>query len=87
MPMKIEVDRDLCEANAICQRVAPEVFKVDDTDAAARARRSSWSRSSARRAAYCQVQIRCVSQTDCSVISSQARAVPVHSSKAQKQPS
>ena len=32
MPMKIEVDRDLCEANAICQRVAPEVFKVDDTD-------------------------------------------------------
>jgi ferredoxin len=32
MGMKIEVDRDLCEANAICQRVAPEVFKVDDKD-------------------------------------------------------
>lgn len=32
MGMRIEVDRELCEANAICQRVAPEVFKVDDTD-------------------------------------------------------
>jgi ferredoxin len=32
MGMKIEVDWDLCEANAICQRVAPEVFKVDDSD-------------------------------------------------------
>ena len=32
MGMKIEVDRDLCEANAICQRVAPEVFKVDAKD-------------------------------------------------------
>jgi ferredoxin len=30
--MHIEVDWDLCEANAICQRVAPEVFKVDDND-------------------------------------------------------
>jgi ferredoxin len=30
--MKIEVNWDLCEANAICQRVAPEVFKVDDKD-------------------------------------------------------
>jgi ferredoxin len=30
--MKIEVDWDLCEANAICQRVAPDVFKVDDHD-------------------------------------------------------
>ena len=26
MGMKIEVDWDLCEANAICQRVAPEVW-------------------------------------------------------------
>jgi ferredoxin len=32
MGMRIEVDRDLCEANAICQRVAPDVFKVDDKD-------------------------------------------------------
>ncbi len=30
--MKIEVDHDLCEANAICQRVAPEVFRVDGQD-------------------------------------------------------
>jgi ferredoxin len=30
--MHIEVDWDLCEANAICQRVAPEVFKVDEND-------------------------------------------------------
>jgi ferredoxin len=30
--MKIEVDWELCEANAICQRVAPEVFKVDEQD-------------------------------------------------------
>ena len=32
MGMKIVVDWDLCEANAICQRVAPDVFKVDDKD-------------------------------------------------------
>jgi len=30
--MKIKVNYDLCEANAICMRVAPEVFKVDDDD-------------------------------------------------------
>jgi ferredoxin len=30
--MKIVVDYDLCEANAICQRVAPELFRVDDKD-------------------------------------------------------
>ena len=30
--MRIIVDYDLCEANAICQRVAPEVFKVDEQD-------------------------------------------------------
>ena len=30
--MKIRVDRDLCEANAVCMRVAPEVFRVDDGD-------------------------------------------------------
>ena len=32
MGMRIEVDWDLCEANAICQRVAPEIFKVDEKD-------------------------------------------------------
>ena len=30
--MKIRVDYDLCEANAICMEQAPEVFKVDDKD-------------------------------------------------------
>ncbi len=30
--MRIRVDRDLCEANAVCQRAAPEMFKVDDDD-------------------------------------------------------
>ena len=30
--MKIVVNRDLCEANAVCMRRAPEVFKVDDKD-------------------------------------------------------
>ncbi len=30
--MKIKVDYDLCEANAICMQQAPEVFKVDEED-------------------------------------------------------
>ena len=30
--MKINVDFDLCEANAVCMKVAPEVFLVDDND-------------------------------------------------------
>ncbi len=30
--MKILVDYDLCEANAVCMSQAPEVFKVDDDD-------------------------------------------------------
>jgi ferredoxin len=30
--MKVIVDYDLCEANAICMDVAPEIFKVDDND-------------------------------------------------------
>jgi ferredoxin len=29
---QIIVDRDECEANALCQGVAPEVFFVDDND-------------------------------------------------------
>jgi ferredoxin len=28
--MKILVDRDLCEANAVCVRWAPDVFRMDD---------------------------------------------------------
>ena len=30
--MKILIDYDLCEANAVCMSKAPEVFKVDDDD-------------------------------------------------------
>jgi len=30
--MKINVDFDLCESNAICMQVAPEVFEVRDDD-------------------------------------------------------
>jgi ferredoxin len=30
--MKVVVDFDLCEANAVCMDVCPEVFKVDDDD-------------------------------------------------------
>jgi ferredoxin len=32
MPLKIVVDWDLCEGQAMCQRAAPEVFKVDEND-------------------------------------------------------
>lgn len=30
--MKIVVDFDLCESNAICMNIAPEVFEVRDDD-------------------------------------------------------
>ena len=30
--MKIVVDYDLCEANAVCMKVCPEVFRVDEND-------------------------------------------------------
>ncbi|KDF01275.1 ferredoxin [Mycolicibacterium aromaticivorans JS19b1 = JCM 16368] len=30
--MKIDVDFGLCEANAICMGIIPEVFQVDDQD-------------------------------------------------------
>lgn len=32
MGLKVVVDYDLCEANARCMEVAPEVFQVDDDD-------------------------------------------------------
>ena len=31
-PMKIKVDFDLCESNALCEAMAPEVFELDDDD-------------------------------------------------------
>lgn len=30
--MKVVVDYDLCEANAVCMRILPEVFQVNDQD-------------------------------------------------------
>ncbi|HUR04830.1 MAG TPA: ferredoxin [Nonomuraea sp.] len=30
--MKIKVDEMVCEANAVCMGLAPEVFDVDDDD-------------------------------------------------------
>lgn len=30
--MKVVVDYDLCESNAVCMAVAPEVFEVRDDD-------------------------------------------------------
>ncbi len=30
--VRVEVDRDACEANAICAGLVPEVFEVDDED-------------------------------------------------------
>jgi ferredoxin len=30
--MRIHVDYDLCEANGVCVKTAPALFKVDDTD-------------------------------------------------------
>lgn len=32
--MRVEVDRDLCESNAVCVGVAPEVFELGDDDLA-----------------------------------------------------
>lgn len=30
--MKVSVDYDLCEANGLCEGVAPTVFELDDDD-------------------------------------------------------
>jgi len=30
--MRVIVDRDLCEANAVCAGLVPEVFDVDEED-------------------------------------------------------
>jgi ferredoxin len=30
--MRVTVDRDLCEANAVCAGLVPEIFDVDDED-------------------------------------------------------
>lgn len=30
--MKVKVDFDLCESNALCEAMAPDVFELDDDD-------------------------------------------------------
>jgi ferredoxin len=30
--MKVKADFDLCESNAVCVGIAPDVFEVDDDD-------------------------------------------------------
>ena len=30
--MKVTVDFDLCESNAMCEALAPDVFELDDDD-------------------------------------------------------
>ena len=30
--MRIAVDRDLCESNAVCVKTAPDLFVIDDDD-------------------------------------------------------
>jgi len=30
--MRVRVDHELCESNAVCVRLVPEVFEVDDDD-------------------------------------------------------
>ena len=30
--MRVRVDHDLCESNAVCVRLVPEVFELDDDD-------------------------------------------------------
>lgn len=30
--MRVRIDDDLCESNALCEAIAPETFQVDDDD-------------------------------------------------------
>lgn len=30
--MKVTVDFDLCESNAVCESLAPDVFEIDDNN-------------------------------------------------------
>jgi len=30
--MKVKVDFDLCESNALCEAIAPDIFELDDDD-------------------------------------------------------
>lgn len=30
--MRVDVDYDMCEANGVCEAIAPDVFELDDDD-------------------------------------------------------
>ena len=32
MSLRVRIDYELCEANGVCVRLAPEVFQLDDDD-------------------------------------------------------
>ena len=32
MTLRIRIDHELCESNAVCVRLVPEVFELDDDD-------------------------------------------------------
>ena len=32
MSLRVRIDHELCEANGVCVRLAPEVFQLDDDD-------------------------------------------------------
>jgi ferredoxin len=38
--VRVIVDRDRCEGNAVCLGIAPDIFELDDEDYAVRPRRS-----------------------------------------------
>lgn len=32
MSLRIEIDRDACEANGVCEELAPQLLRLDDED-------------------------------------------------------
>jgi len=57
--MRVEVDRDRCEGNAVCVGIAPDLFDLDDEDYAVsrptrcRLTRRSWRAIDCRMPASC----------------------------------
>jgi ferredoxin len=57
--MRVAVNRDLCESNAVCMRLVPEVFEVGDDD---RLRIKQERPSAALRARVAEAVRRCPKQ-------------------------
>jgi ferredoxin len=57
--VRVTVDRDLCESNAVCVRLAPEVFEVGEDD---RLRIKQEQPSEALRARVAEAVRRCPKQ-------------------------